>query len=449
VNYISSGATTGTWFNTANPGSSPFRSTTDGTYVATAWAISGTATSGGIQNDAAPIDVPTLWGVTQPQVAYVAAWNDRPNTSGYGLNIRNSKNRLGGSSGANLSNQLVTLPAGFNLYNGNPASADSKTIFDTQIAWAPILPFANYGTGITQLTYTQLQHLFVTGRLPSGENLHAVTRDTGSGTHNGMMNSLGIDPSWGVGENVGPLNTGAANQTLGSTWWPGNKGSSGSLDSTLRNVRLGVGYGGGERFNNNSIWQFAELIAVGNDLGGRTPDFVRPTMDAILDNGLRGDIDSSTNSADRPRTVNPSGTTPCRPRLGRGRLAHRRQGHLRHDGRPPQGRARRRRLRLGPGQRPQPRAPPHPRCATCAQQSGSTTSAVPLTCSTASSPPHLPRAATSHPANSSRSSSSRCPAPTTARPRPAAAPRSPRMTAAFPTTTCSSSSSAPTPTTPT
>ncbi len=311
VNYISNGATTGTWFNTANPGSSPFRSTTDGTYVATAWAISGTATGGGIQNDAAPIDVPTLWGVTQPQVAYVATWNDRPNTSGYGLNIRNSKNRLGGSSGANLSNQLVNLPAGFNLYNGNPASADSKTIFDTQIAWAPILPFANYGTGITQLTYTQLQHLFVTGRLPSGENLHAVTRDTGSGTHNGMMNSLGIDPSWGVGENVGPLNTGAANQTLGSTWWPGNKGSSGSLDNTLRNVRLGVGYGGGERFNNNSIWQFAELIAVGNDLGGRTPDFVRPTMDAILDNGLRGDIDNSTNSADRPRTVNPSGTTPA------------------------------------------------------------------------------------------------------------------------------------------
>ncbi len=292
VQYIANGATVGSWPNTANPGSVPFRSAIDGTYVATAWDNSGTPTAGGTQNDVAPIDVPTFWGVTQPQIGASSAWSKRAGIGGYGLNTRNSRNPQGGASGANFSNQLVSLPAGFNLYDGVPANANAKTIFSTELAWAPILPFANYGTGIVSLKYTQVQHLFVTGRLPSGENLMAITRDSGSGTHNGFMNSFGIDPSWGSGENVGNINSSAANQTLGATYLPSNKVSSGALDNTLRNTRLGVGYGGGERFANNTIYQFAEVVGLENDLGGRTgtPN-VRPTIANILNNGLIGEAD--------------------------------------------------------------------------------------------------------------------------------------------------------------
>ena len=301
VQYINAGATTGTWFNTANPGSAPFRSATNGSYIAQPWQLSGTASTGGVQNDIAPIDVPVAWGVTTPAIGGSTLWSTRPGTAGYGLNPRNSRNSLGGTGGANFSNQLVTLPAGFNLYNGVPANATSKTIFSTELAWAPILPFANYGTGIQSLKYTELQHLFVTGRLPSGENLMVITRDTGSGTHNGIMNSLGLDPSWAVGENIGTLNTGAGNQTLGPTFLPSNKGSSVALDNTLRNCRLGVGYGGGERFANNTVYQFAEIIGVQNDLGGRTgtPN-VRPTIDNVIHNGLIGDTQPAggTNTGD-------------------------------------------------------------------------------------------------------------------------------------------------------
>ncbi|MFO0830862.1 MAG: hypothetical protein U0637_03355 [Phycisphaerales bacterium] len=289
VQYINAGATTGAWYNNANPGSAPFRSSTDGTYLAQPWQLTGTPSTGGVQNDVAPIDVPVSWGVTTPAIGGSTAWSTRPGAAGYGLSTRNSKNGQGGTGGANFSNQLVTLPAGFSLYSGVPASANSRTIFSTELAFAPILPYANYGTGLQSLKYTELQHLFVTGRLPSGENLMVISRDTGSGTHNGMMNSLGIDPSWGVGENIGTLNSGAANQTLGPTFIPGNKSTSGSLDNTLRNVRLGVGYGGGERFVNNNIRQFAEIIGLENNLGGRTgtPN-VRPTIDNIVHNGLIG-----------------------------------------------------------------------------------------------------------------------------------------------------------------
>jgi len=40
-------------------------------------------------------------------------------------------------------------------------------------------------------TATELQHLYVTGRMPNGENLVAATRTPFSGTRNGSMNSLG------------------------------------------------------------------------------------------------------------------------------------------------------------------------------------------------------------------------------------------------------------------
>jgi hypothetical protein len=299
--YISNGVGSGLWFNNANPGSIPFTSATNGTYVAQPWQPNGTDSGGGTQNDAAPVDVPSSWAVT---TLGTQAFDRLPSTPGYGTNSGNSLNKQG-STGAdesgtpngdgNFSNRLVDLPVGFNLYNGNPSQANNKTIFDTQIAWAPIPNYANYGTGISQLTYTQCQHLYVTGRLPSGENLTVVTRDSGSGTHNGHMNSFGIDPSQGVGENIGGNNNFAQNHTLGKDFIPGNKGSSSSLESTLRNVRLGVGYSGGERFANNSIWQYAEVLGLKNDLNGRTAGgFVRPTIDAVLDNGLIGETDPST-----------------------------------------------------------------------------------------------------------------------------------------------------------
>jgi hypothetical protein len=297
--YINAGAADGVYFNGSNPGGAPFRSSTDSLYTVQAFTTPGTPSTGGIQVDVAPIDVPSIWGVT---VAGTATWNDTPTAMGYGTNANNSKNRQGGTSGANLSNRLVDLPTGFKIYDGVPANANGQTIFDTTFTFAPIVPFANFGTGISQLNYTQLQHLYVTGRLPSGENLTAITRDVGSGTHNGFMNSIGVDPSWGVGENVGPVNQGTTNQQLGDVYWPGNKGSTGSLNGTIRNTRLGVGYIGGDSWASNSAWNYADIIAVRNDLNGRTVgNFVRPTVATILDNGLIGESDigtANTNTSD-------------------------------------------------------------------------------------------------------------------------------------------------------
>jgi hypothetical protein len=295
VVFVSNGIGSGTWFNTANPAGVPFRSATNGTFVAQPWTSNGTPSAGGVRNDIAPIDVASIWGVTQTGTA---KWSRTPNTAGYGTSPENSRVIGAGLLAGGFSNRLVDLVEGFNLNNYNGGVDNNKTIFDTEFTFAPIPAYANYGTGLIQTTYTDMQHLYVTGRRGNGENLMVITRDVGSGTHNGHMNSLRIDPSWGTGENVGQLNTQVEHQQLGAQFIPGNKGGSGALENTLRNSRLGVGYSGGERWHNNNIFQVAEIIGLRNDLNGRTAgDFARPTMDRLINNGLTGEIDPSTGVA--------------------------------------------------------------------------------------------------------------------------------------------------------
>ncbi|HLP84811.1 MAG TPA: hypothetical protein VK157_10720 [Phycisphaerales bacterium] len=298
------------WIHTtANPGAAPFRAFVSGPnkYRAAAWQGSNVnpGANTGMQNTAAPVDVPTLWATTTGTSVDAAAAR-RPGELGYGTNTRVNVNKQGGLSGAGGSNRLVDLNFGLNLYTGVPSQANDLTIFDTQIAWAPIVPIANFGVGLTQITMTDLQHLALTGRRANGENIHMVTRDVGSGTHNGYMNSIGVDPSWGIGEYVGNVNNSAATDTPGPAWLPGNKNGTSNVRETVRYHRLTIGYVGGDSFRSQDA-VYCDILAVAKDLGGRTGDFVRPRSNGggdagntILDNGLRGQIDPSTGIA---RTV--------------------------------------------------------------------------------------------------------------------------------------------------
>ena len=112
-----------------------------------------------------------------------------------------------------------------------------------------------------------------------------MTRDSGSGTRNAAMNSIGVNPSWGVGENVGPFSNSAAQDLLGPNFVPGNKGGSSRADGTLRNHRLAISYSGAERAVNSSIVSGgrAEILDVRNDtLGG--VGYFRPNLQAIVQN---------------------------------------------------------------------------------------------------------------------------------------------------------------------
>jgi len=251
---------------------------------------------GAVRIDIAVADVPLSWAITGTNAP--ASLFNTPTAPGYGRNSAVSKNKQGGAAGAALPSALGDATAlGVKVASVTPQAqwTPGNTVFENQTVYVPIAAMVNYGAGLTQTTVTDLRYGFTTGRRENGENLMFVTRDTGSGTRNGFMNSIGIDPSFGNGENIGPLNGGTNNNNLGEDFYPSNKNGSGALETTVFNHRLAVGTTGAERgwtsnwIKNNSTLDpsRADVLGVKNDhIGGTT--FNRPYVDEVLSNDKEG-----------------------------------------------------------------------------------------------------------------------------------------------------------------
>jgi hypothetical protein len=231
--------------------------------------------------DIAVSDVIIPWATTG--TAGTTAWNAKPSTPGYGLNAVNPY------GATNLTNQLASLSytnptTGVTTsLNTNTANPNSKTVFGTGLAFAPISVVSNHGTGIQNITQSQIAFLYVTGRMPDGTNLIAATRDSGSGTRNGIMNSVGVDPSFGTGENVGNQTSSAVQEQLGAQFQPSNLDATGSMVSVVENSRLAVGY---VSTTNGVADQKAgnyETLGVQFNLEGGT-NYVRPTASSLSNN---------------------------------------------------------------------------------------------------------------------------------------------------------------------
>lgn len=192
--------------------------------------------------DLAPSDVPASWAF-QGDPGTVA-WSASPLNTGYGRNPINQNNLAN-----KVSQQLV--PA-----NVFPAGSSVADLYATPIAGNAVSYIANVGTGVFGITKEQAQWLFVTGRFPDGRDYHAVTRDVGSGTRNAIMNTTGIDPSWGQGENDGvvdPMNPGRPTESIARDFVNplgiigSDMFSSSRVDVTVACHRLAIGYNGSER----------------------------------------------------------------------------------------------------------------------------------------------------------------------------------------------------------
>jgi hypothetical protein len=268
-------------YNANNPGGAPSVS-----IDATTFNYGATTTLGDFQVDIAPVDVPSFW-VTQ-KVGGTAVATKNPSDLGYGTNPKVSvDNPLTPGIEQGFGNTLAQLGSR-QLFNGtNGASAD--TVFDTQVAWAVIAAVTNLGTGRQTITDTELAHLNLSGRLPSGENLTFTNRDIGSGTRNAFVNSVCIDPSFGYGENLGLLSSGNEN-LLGDEYNPSNKNGNPDVETTVINTRLGVGYAGAERGINSPSWLSQgrlEILGIRFTQQGGT-EFSRPFIDEVLDNTANG-----------------------------------------------------------------------------------------------------------------------------------------------------------------
>lgn len=234
--------------------------------------------------DFAVMDVPSCWFLQGP--AGTPAWSAGPTQTGYGQNSLLSWDTGYGQElvSLNVDCDGDTIPEV--TYNADTANPDGNTLFDTPIAFVPIAMIANRGTGLENVKETELQHLFVTGRMPSGENLLAVTRPYSSGTRNGAMNTIGVDPSWGRGDNLGTKNSVDQDFLLGPTsQWTNCKGSS-DLERAVENHRLGVGYNGlpgsSGAARDTKYYRYEILNVMFDNRGGS--NYVRPTIDTCLDN---------------------------------------------------------------------------------------------------------------------------------------------------------------------
>ena len=222
--------------------------------------------------DMAVMDVPTRWFVMQGVTAN-AYWQAHPldAADGYGRNPVKSWDTA-------QSNLLKTLT---NLNLNSPA--DALTVVDTPVAWVPIAYIANQGTGLKNVTQNDLQYLYLTGRMPGGENLYACTRDSGSGTRNGAMNSLGLDPSWGRGDNMGTKNSNGNVSYVGPIHQSSNLDGTSVMANAVTSQRLAVGYVGlttanGQTGASSSAYQILNLKKTGGT------QYVRPSRENCVDN---------------------------------------------------------------------------------------------------------------------------------------------------------------------
>ncbi|MEL7484090.1 MAG: hypothetical protein AAFN41_07015, partial [Planctomycetota bacterium] len=246
--------------NSNNPRAYPVRSTIDGTYTAAASINDNTH---GIQIDLAPTDVPIAWFIEQ---LGTSDFDDVPNEAGYGTNPIQG---VSADGSANVRDNSLRVLANTNT---NTASPDECTIFDNALTLAPVGAIVSYGVGLSEIDKTDIRHGLVTGRRLNGENLVFATRDSGSGTRNGFVNGVCLDPSWGMGDNIGARQSSSSNDNLGPNWQPTNLGGSSRMDAVVRDHRLAIGHTGGERLNryktaNNGTGEI-DVLAIRNDIFG-------------------------------------------------------------------------------------------------------------------------------------------------------------------------------------
>jgi hypothetical protein len=259
------------------------------------------APDGNFQNDSgtpvcvdkvhiAILDVPSKWGVVagDEQNAY---WHKGPTEDGYG------QNPVLSSTGWDSTLQSLTRDCGSGpvSLNTNTANPDQNTLFDSTVAWAGIAYVANRGVARPDLNndgvegdiaLTDVRQLMLTGRTMSGENLAAATRSAGSGTRNGLMNTSGIDPSWGRGDNLNNEWSVTNAGNLGPNRRITNAEGSSNVERAIQVSRLAVGYTG--LFGNEraifdaTAGRYEVLNVQFDDRGGS--NYVRPNITNVVQN---------------------------------------------------------------------------------------------------------------------------------------------------------------------
>jgi hypothetical protein len=234
------------------------------------------------------LDVPGVWGAQALAAATPSPFNT-PGAAGYGQNERVSAK----GQSQKLASLLRDCDNNGSLesaLNTNTSSPDENTLFDVTAAWLPVAPITNRGTGLENIKYSELQYAFLTGRLPNGLNIVASPRDAGSGTRNAFHNSIGLDASFGGGDNASAKTGDSDSDRVGRFFGKSHRGGSSRMEGTVQNSRLGLGYtglAGSSRSARDANLGRYEVLATWKDVGVdscASESYVFPTINTVLDN---------------------------------------------------------------------------------------------------------------------------------------------------------------------
>ncbi|MGD9110594.1 MAG: hypothetical protein PVG93_06595, partial [Phycisphaerales bacterium] len=236
--------------------------------------------------DIATMDVPTTQGAKIGSESD-AFFGRKPYQSGYGASFVTAWD----GNSVNSHNQLADLGE-LNLSVDNP---DESTVFDYPVAWLPFVFLSSHATGLENVTVEELKSLYLSGRMPCGLNYQVGTRHSGSGTRNATMSSVGVDPSWGRGDNLGI--TAKPSASLGPDHRINNITSSSTLRDIHKNNRFMVSYQSlyGSKGVGKINSGFYECLNISFDCG---QTYVRPEMEVSYDE--IPDFAEDSNDIDHP-----------------------------------------------------------------------------------------------------------------------------------------------------
>ncbi|MBC7783820.1 MAG: PEP-CTERM sorting domain-containing protein [Burkholderiales bacterium] len=175
-----------------------------------------------------------------------------PAATPQGLGVAGGRQSFIPESSANLSTNKVNpeSPASGGGANATYATgpwntAGANNIDSQQFAVTAVTYSANPGTGIHRINKGDGQWLLATGRLANGADFNVINRANDAGQRTVPAASVGLDPSYSVGENDDGNTSGTANsnaqRTLGSSFRLSGKTSGTDARNAIAQSRLGFG----------------------------------------------------------------------------------------------------------------------------------------------------------------------------------------------------------------
>ena len=197
----------------------------------------------------------------------------------------------------------AATPNGTAYVAGPWNTAGANNIDSKQFAVTAVTYSANPGTGLHEIQGEDAKWLQATGRLANGANFNVVSRANDAGQRTVPAVSVGLDPSWAVGENDDGNSSGTAAQntqkSVGAGFRYSGKTSGTDARAAIAQSRLAVGalsIAEARGAGSTAPIRVLDVDFVNANATGNAADYKRVTYDNIINFTYKGVLISHINT---------------------------------------------------------------------------------------------------------------------------------------------------------